>query len=610
MKYSLLLFTILGILAGPAHGEEKKPYHFTRMVAHWIDYDKPDYLTFIDEAKPDLVQVGFYGGHFYSLAHTPHGKGYPGHFPVQGIAELGDWQAKLNAELHKRGCKVVGHFNVEFLVGDPETPKGPTGFFKFYRDHWDEKTLGKRPVADPLQLLERGADGKLLSNNTYSIGGMKEYWACLNNPHWRAVLKAWLKAAVDRGVDGLVANYFYRHDCHCEHCQKAFRAHLRERYKPEQLKSFFAIEDVEKHVFKEIGGWHDPKQSTPLRRESLRFSQMATKQAFDEVFVKYGRSLKPDFITAQWNHLGDFGQISGDERCLLPASLWAKDEDYLWYSTGGAACFTELEKGILGEGTLQARYMRGMTGGKSFTLGKYEHTRVRVAIAELAANGGAPMGFYTNFRDATARKEIVRYYNFIQRYEALLKESRSHAEAVLLYPRSRVFEADLAAVDAFRQRGKQLLDDHVLFDVVGDDAVAEGIRKIPEGLPVLRVDKDTKLDPAKLSRFTAPKTVRVAMSKPKSGNELTLHLVNYNRIEPKEKRSAGSGIGDEKPIAVDKVEADIVLPKGMRVSQVEVCTPEAPEVQGVKWEVKDGRVRFAVPSFLVYSLTRIHLVGE
>ena len=35
-------------------------------------------------------------------------------------------------------------------------PKGPTGFFKFYRDLWDEKQLGPRPVADPTTMLERG----------------------------------------------------------------------------------------------------------------------------------------------------------------------------------------------------------------------------------------------------------------------------------------------------------------------------------------------------------------------------------------------------------------------------------------------------------------------
>src|SRR5262249_18083327 len=197
------------------------------------------------------------------------------------------------------------------------------------------------------------------------------------------------------------------------------------------------------HKFPEIVGWHSPKESTPLRREMLRWSQISCKQAFDEVFVKYARSLKADLLLGQWNHLGDFNQINGDERCLLPGESWGRDEDYLWYSTGGAACFTDLKEGVLGEGTLQARYIRGSFDDKPFTLAKYESTRTRVTIAELAANGGAPMGFYANFQDKMAREELVRYYRFLGKYDALYRGNRSHAEVLLLYPRLRVHEGDV-----------------------------------------------------------------------------------------------------------------------------------------------------------------------
>src|SRR4029077_18976815 len=129
-----------------------------------------------------------------------------------------------------------------------------------------------------------------------------------------------------------------------------------------------------------------------------------------------------------------FGQISVDERCLLPSELWGRDEDYLWYSTGASACYTDLAEGWLGEGTLQARYIRGAFDNKPFTLGKYEGTRIRVAIAELAANGGAPMGFYTRFQDPAARAKIVRYYNFIEKHDRLFRGSRAHAETALLFP--------------------------------------------------------------------------------------------------------------------------------------------------------------------------------
>jgi hypothetical protein len=501
--------------------------------------------------------------------------------------------------------------NVKFLVGDPDSPEGPRGFFRFYRDQWDETLLGPKPIDDPVELLEKDKSGKPISNATYSIGGMREYWACLNNPHWRGVLKAWVRCGIARDVDGFVANYFYRHDCHCTHCVSAFRQYLGGRFSAPELDKRFGIGNLEGHRFDEIVGWHDPAQSTPLRREMLRFSQIANKSAFDEVFVKFGRSLKPDLIVAQWNHLGDFAQINGDERCLLPPDLWGKDEDYLWYSTGDMANRTDLAAGVLGEGTLQARYIRGAFDDKPFTLGKYESVRIRSAIAELAANGGAPMGFYTAFEDPDARREIVRYYEFLRRHESLYRANRSHAEVLLLFPRSRVHAGDVSGVDRFKGLGRDQLNSHVLFDVLPDDRAtpAERSRYLavidPSGSGPAAGDEPAPS--AGLSRFDAPPTVRVSASRPAHGDEITLHFVNYNREEPPDKQDRGSGIKDEKPIAAPPAHADLNLPRGSRASRIEFLTPESPQPRTIDFEQAGGRVRFQVPEFLVYGVARIHL---
>lgn len=606
MRAVLFAVVVVGLLVrGSALAADPKQQRaeFTRLIAHWAEYADQDYLDFVDEAKPDVCQIGFYGGHFYSLAHTKEFGGYPAHFPVQGLKECGQWFEKRNADIHKRGSKVVGHFNVTFLVGEPESKDGPRGFFKFYTELWDEKELGPKPVKDPLDLIAKNADGTPMASKQYSIGQMREFTACLSNPHWRTVLKAWAKRAIERGVDGLIANYFYRHTCLCEHCQQGFRDYLGKRFTAAELKEKFAIADLKTHKFEEIVGWHDPKQSTPFRREQLRWSQIMCKEAFDEVFVKYAKSLKPGFLVAQWNHLGDFGQISGDERCMLPGDLWGRDEDYLWYSTGGAAMYTDLPNGFLGEGTLQARYIRGTFDDKPFTLGKYESTRIRVAIAELAANGGAPMGFYTRHKDPEARKEIVRYYQFLAKYDALYRGNKPYAEALLLFPRTAVHSGDVEAVDTFKKFGKRFLDDRLLFDVLPDDQLTAS----------LQVAYTWVIDPTKVSiaptfqsTFTAPKTVRVSASVPAKGGEVTLHFVNYNRTEPKEPKSAGGGIKDEKPIAVAGVKADFVLPKNAKVKKVIAATPEDGETE-LKFEIKDGRVKFEVPKFLVYSIARVVL---
>jgi hypothetical protein len=590
-----------------------QPFEFTRMVAHWADYADPGYLPFIEDAKPELVQVGFYGAHFWSLADTPFGSGYPAHFPVRGHRECAQWFKQLNAEVHKRGAKVVGHMNVKFLVGDPENPEGPRGFFRFYRNQWDETLLGRRPTADPQDLLEKDRLGKPISNQTYSIGGMREYWACLNNPHWREVLKAWLRFGLAQGVDGFIASYFYRHDCHCSYCVAAWRAYLRERFTPAQLKEQFAINDLESHVFEEILAWHNPAQSTPLRREMLRFSQIANKNAFDEVFVRFGRSLKPDLIVAQWNHLGDFNQISGDERCLLPGDLWGRDEDYLWYSTGDAANLTDIPAGILGEATLQARYIRGAFHDKPFTLGKYENTRVRVAIAELAANGGAPMGFYTDFKSPDARRELLRYYAFLRQHERLYRGNQSHAEVLLIFPRTRVHDGDVAAVARFKEAGKHLLDNHVLFDILADDQVPPEAQLRYAAVIVPSESgfrpAEAKL-PARLSQFKAPATVRVSASRPASADGITLHFVNYNRHEPADKKLRGKGIADEKPISAPAVETDFNLPFDLKVRRIEFLTPENDQARQLEFQQTGSRLRFVVPEFLVYGVVQIHTSAE
>ena len=604
------------ILSAAPRGEAADPprFEFTRLMAHWAEYGDPDYLKFIEEARPAVAQVGFYGGHFWGLGHTPQYNGYPAHFPVRGLNELGAWFEGLNGKLHARGVKAVGHFNVAFLVGDPDGPAGPTGFFKFYRDLWDEKVLGPKPVADPLSLLEMNADGSPIKTRTYAIGGMNEYWACLRNPAWQAVLKTWVRHGVRRGLDGFMINYFYRHNCLCPHCQDAFRRHLVGRFTAEELRARFGIADLATHRFPEIVSWHPARGTTPLRLEMLRFSQISNKQVFDDVFVRFGRSLKPDLIVGQWNHLGDFSQVDGDERCLLPAELWGRDETYLWYSTGGAAYYTDLKNRFLGDATLQARYIRGAFDDRPFTLGKYEGTRIRAAVAELAANGGAPMGFYTRFTDPLARAEIVRYYQFLRRHDPVYRGNRPHSEVALLFPRRQVHQGKVAAVESFRKVGRALLDAHVLFDVWPDDQFpAERAAKYARVVTAADSPEAAVAGlPGRRSRFEAPYTVRVSASRPaERDGEIDVHFVNYNRTElppgPDGRPNPGAGIKDERPVVVSGVVADMILPPGTTPRSVRFLTPERTEERTLETKVADGRVRFVLPEFLVYGVARIDL---
>jgi hypothetical protein len=222
------------------------------------------------------------------------------------------------------------------------------------------------------------------------------------------------------------------------------------------------------------------------------------------------------------------------------------------------------------------------------------------------------MGFYTQFTDPLARAELVRYYRFLERYDSLYHANRSHAEALLLYPRSRVHAGDLTAVERFRRLGRRLLDEHVLFDVLPDDLGARAQRGRGAYAVVVNPadagrDDDAWLArlPEKRSRFTAPGTVRVSASEPAAGGEFDLHFVNYNRQEPAEKRAAGHGIQDEKPIAAPKFSAEFVLPRRARVRQLELITPERTDPVRTEFTQSGRQVRFTVPEFLVYAVARV-----
>jgi hypothetical protein len=215
------------------------------------------------------------------------------------------------------------------------------------------------------------------------------------------------------------------------------------------------------------------------------------------------------------------------------------------------------------------------------------------------------MGFYTRFKDPEAHKEIVRYYQFLAKYSDLYRGNKPYAEVLLVYPRSAVHEGEIEAVDKFKKAGRAWLDEHFLFDVLPDDVLTPAIsaryKKVDN--PIKRTQPVWE----QFSFFTAPKTVRVSASAPAKGNEITLHFVNYNRTEPKEPKSPGGGIKDEKPVAAEGVKANFVLPKGAKIKSLTFATPEDAEVTNLKFDQTGERIRFDVPKFLVYAIVRVEL---
>jgi hypothetical protein len=113
--------------------------------------------------------------------------------------------------------------------------------------------------------------------------------------------------------------------------------------------------------------------------------------------------------------------------------------------------------------------------------------------------------------------------------------------------------------------------------------------------------------PSGRSQFAARPTVRVSASRPATGNELTLHFVNYNREVPADGKTPGRGIKDEKPISAPPVQADLKLGSTRRVARAEFLTPEQEQPRDLEFEQVGKSLRVRVPEFLVYGVVRIQL---
>ena len=81
--------------------------------------------------------------------------------------------------------------------------------------------------------------------------------------------------------------------------------------------------------------------------------------------------------------------------------------------------------------------------------------------------------------------------------------------------------------------------------------------------------------------------------------------MNYNRTEPEKPKSPGRGIEDEKPIATNAITCDVMLPADFKNPRVTVFTPESATVIQITSKFENGRLKFEVPSFLVYAIAEI-----
>ena len=103
--------------------------YFNRYVALLAMVRGPEFVDFLAQARPQVVQMGFYGLQRYTLGDTDSGSGYPMRLPVRGIYQILEQQTGFNQQVHRLRGKVVSHFSMTTTWGDP---KEKTGFFESY----------------------------------------------------------------------------------------------------------------------------------------------------------------------------------------------------------------------------------------------------------------------------------------------------------------------------------------------------------------------------------------------------------------------------------------------------------------------------------------------
>jgi len=454
-------------------------FWFNRLIEYWTLPTADQVVDHVRRGKVQVVQMGNFGPDFYGLAGDPGVERSWAGMPVVGIEENLQLAADVIPQVQAAGARVVGQLSSTLHYGDHETGLGLFG--KVWDQMWTPTILGDRPADSVSATIALEASGEPARR---AIEGRPyfSYRGCISNPLWLQALKAMVRKGIDLGLDGFNTTHNYEGFCGCGYCADVIRAHMRPVFSGAQLNSLFDG-DFDGAVDARKPAANAPKE---LQHRYLVILEQAAarrrKNAFDEVFINYGRSLRPGLLAAQWYH--KYGMRVNDERAALPADLWARGEDYIWYSQGPYRWGSSIEQGYIADMGLNARHMHAAGGGRPFVINKYDYRRWRVWAGEAAAHGGASPCFHagpprpeqeeaTRIAPEDYFGPIIRYQRFVAEHEDLLHPARPISQFGLVYPRRAEREGELDYLDALKRIAEWLEDAHVFYDILFDDQLTE-----------------------------------------------------------------------------------------------------------------------------------------
>jgi len=607
------------------------PHWFNRRCSHWGEVDE-SFFDYMAAVKPQQVQVGFFGPEYFSSLGYMKEMGTTALWaPLGGGRADREWWRPYIQKAHAQNTKVLGQFSLSLVYGDAATGRGWFGYFDKY---WDEDALGPKPrrtdgtPLTALDLMQHSGTARtvqsLISDRTYKVEDGSEYDGCPSNPYWRETLKRFVKAGIDLGLDGFTVVFPHKENCTCEWCQAGFKKYLSDRYTAAEIQARFGIADLPAHRFEEINGWFEPAEATPLRLESLKFTELTLWDCRREVFIEYGRKVKPDLVVGQWNHIyrssmtgpgqiaGTFQQLNADERCVLPTELWAKDEDFVWYSIGNWSLYYKPEADEFSQFSLEHKYLREAGYGLPQAVKRDDGQNLRVYIAEAVAHGGFAYARGPNYKDP-ATQEIVRtYFDFLRRYEELYRPLQSYADVAVVFPRSAIHRGDKSAILDFKNIGRILMRRHVSFDVVVDEMLTPLRRAQYRVLLQPQSGKLTSADTGALASLgnegvvdAPPEVISVVWRQPRR-HRLLVHLVNYKR-DTTPTQPPLQGAAAERPLPQARIKMHLKLPRGSKASRITLLSPELPEARFIPFQQRGGFVECVVDQMLVYAVLKVDL---
>ena len=451
----------------------------SRIIEHWTLPEASQVLDHVRRAQIQVVQVGNFGLDFYSLAEDRATARPWAGMPLFGIAPNLELAAEVIPQIQAAGAAVVGQLSTTMHFGDHEQQVGLFG--PTWQSMWTDDLLGPMPCADIADASQRQADGSLFWR-TIPGRPYRTYRGCMCNPNWRELLKAMVRKGVALGLDGFNATHHYESLCRCTYCEAYARSYLRERLTVDECVGLFGTDDLDAVDPFAVSETSAQRAKGRLEQLLAQGAAQRRKASFDEVFIEFGRQLKPSLLLAQWNHKYDFRPH--DERSLLPSPQWGAGEDYLWYSQGPHKWGSDLAQGYLADMGLPSRFIYAAGEGKPFVINKYDYRRWRIWLAEALAHHGTAVAFHAGpprleqeERDRVAPEDyygpVIRYQRFMAEHESFLHPARPYSQLALVYPRRAELEAEMDCLNALKKLGTLFEDDHWLFDIILDEQIRE-----------------------------------------------------------------------------------------------------------------------------------------